>query len=390
MTPKVLYLSMVGKSPSHAGKLAGVRRYCASRGWEAVPVFREDVSIEALPGILQRHRPVGCVVDGVGRRFDLSPRLFGEVPVSYIGYPRGKTAHFPNFVFDPAAIAEMALRELSSGKPPCYAAIGHPCPWSWSRGRVRFFRTAVRASGAKCLVFPAKPLNARESWDAFVERLATWLAALPEHCAVFVVSDETAVRVVRAARAVRRHIPRSLTLLSVDNFTDLCESADPPISSIQLDFEREGFIAARALETAVSRGGETKASRTDSDIITPLMVVRRTSTAGRGRHEPHILAAVEMIRREACHGISARGVAARFPGSRRLFELRFREAMGHSVLDEILHVRLEKAFTLLAQTDTAVGAVPALCGFRCNRTLDALLRSRCGMSMSEWRRRNRR
>ena len=251
MTPKVLYLSMVGKSPSHEGKLAGVRRYCASRGWEAVPVFREDVSIEALPSILQRHCPVGCVIDGVGRRFDLSPRLFGEVPVSYIGYSRGKTAHFPNFVFDPAAIAEMALRELSSGKPPCYAAIGHPNSWPWSLGRVRAFRAAVRASGAKCLVFPAKPRIARETWDAFVERLAAWLAALPEHCAVFVVSDETAVRVARAARAAMRHIPRSLTLLSVDNFTDLCESADPPISSIQLDFEREGFIAARALETAV-------------------------------------------------------------------------------------------------------------------------------------------
>lgn len=51
MTPKVLYLSMVGKSPSHRGKLAGVRRYCASRGWEAVPVprgFRCNRTLDAL------------------------------------------------------------------------------------------------------------------------------------------------------------------------------------------------------------------------------------------------------------------------------------------------------------------------------------------------------
>ena len=95
-----------------------------------------------------------------------------------------------------------------------------------------------------------------------------------------------------------------------------------------------------------------------------------------------------MIRREACDGLTARALAARFPGSRRLFEMRFREAMGHSVLDEILHVRMEKAFTLLAKTDTAIGAIPALCGFGSDSDLDILFRRRCGMSMRAWRKQN--
>ena len=320
----------------------------------------------------------------------------------------------------------MALRELSAGRPPCYAVIGHPNPFRWSRRRVRAFRDAARASGAKCLAFPGRPLPECEA--DFASRLVPWLANLPGHCAVFAVDDYTALLAVRAARAARRHIPKSLTLVSVDNFADICEAADPPISSIQLDFEREGFLAAKALDermkgrpagemkgnssggsAATLHCGEAASSlRTEcatslppqaatsllspprgESILGPLLVVRRTSTSGRGRHEPHILDAVEMIRREACGGLSARALAARVPGSRRLFELRFREAMGHSVLDEILYVRMERAFTLLARTDTAIGAVPALCGFRCNRTLDALFRSRCGMSMGEWRRRNR-
>ena len=65
--------------------------------------------------------------------------------------------------------------------------------------------------------------------------------------------------------------------------------------------------------------------------------------------------------------------------------MRFREAVGHSVLDEILHVRLEKARTLLAQTDTAIGAIPGLCGFGCDSTLDVLFRRRTGLSMRAWR-----
>ena len=97
-----------------------------------------------------------------------------------------------------------------------------------------------------------------------------------------------------------------------------------------------------------------------------------------------------MIRREACDGLTAAALAARFDCSRRLFNMRFREATGHSVLDEILHVRLERAFTLLAKTDTAIGAIPQLCGFRTNRALDFLFHSRFNSSMSEWRKRNSR
>ena len=384
MTPKALYLSMVAKSPSHAAKFDGIRRYCSSRGWNAVAVPREDVSAAALPALLRQYRPAGCVVDGIARHADLPPRFFRGVPVSYIGYPSDLAGSKPNFVFDPAAIAAAAFRELSASRPPGYAVVGHPNPLLWSRRRARAFRDAAAANGAKCLAFPTRPHFRPESGESFERRLAPWLAKLPDRCAVFAVSDETAVHVARAARAAGRPIPRSLTLLSVDNFTDICENADPPISSIQLDFEREGFLAAKALEEAVPE------RRSPSPVyIAPLFAVRRKSTRGGGRREQQIQTAVEMIRREACDGLSARDLAARFPGSRRLFELRFREAMGHSVLDEILYVRMERAFTLLARTDTAIGAVPALCGFRCNRTLDALFRSRTGLSMRDWRKRAR-
>ena len=397
--PCVLYLSMIEGSPSQESKLAGIRRYCSTRGWDVVAVNREDATPENLKGLLRRHRPVGCVVEGVGRHADLPPRLFGGTPVSYIGYPRDLTAGRPNFNFDTDSIAKTAFRELSADNPACYAAVGHPRPWKWSRGRVRAFRLTVLASGAQCLAFPAIPLSRFESDEAFVLRLSKWIAKLPLHCAVFAVSDETALLVTRAARLARRPIPRSLALLSVDNFADICENADPPISSIQLDFEREGYMAAKTIgdEVSAAKGAKRGKASADSaslasknDLIGPLLTVRRKSTSGRGRREKFVLKALEMIRAEACDGLTARKLLARFPVSKTLFNLRFREAVGHSVLDVILHVRLEQACTLLAQTDTAIGAVPALCGFRCDRTLDALFRARFGISMRDWRKRNAR
>jgi len=403
-TSIVLYLTKDGMSPSCMAKMAGIRRYCALRGWDAEMVFRPDFAAGDLSGILGRRGLVGCIVDGVANNVNLPPRLFRDVPVSYIGYMRGRTGNRPNFHFNTDAIAEAAFRELSANRPPCYAAIGHPQPLRWSRQRVRAFRDVVRAAGAKCFTFHAPTASGNGFWDGFAARLAPWLARLPEHCAVFVVSDQVAVRVAKAARAAARPIPRSLTLVSVDNFTDLCESAEPPVSSVQLDFERAGFLAARALGNEISAAKDAKKHKgfansaffaaktgmTSPILVDPLLVVRRKSTSGRGRHEKFILDAISAIRREACDGLSAAGLIGRYPVSKRLFTLRFREATGHSVLDEILHVRLEKACTLLAQTDTSVGAVAGLCGFRCNRTLDALFRSRLHMSMSDWRKRNAR
>ena len=98
---------------------------------------------------------------------------------------------------------------------------------------------------------------------------------------------------------------------------------------------------------------------------------------------------METIRREACDGLTVAALAKRFRCSRPLFDRRFREAVGHSALDEILHIRLEKVFTLLSRTDVPVGAVADFCGFRSNIALHWLFKKRTGMSMSEWRRRNR-
>lgn len=389
----VIYLTKDSKSPSHAAKLAGIRRYCASRRWDVKVVASQDFPPEFISSLMRESRPVGCIVDGVTNRVGLPPRLFRGIPVSYIGYMRGRTGNRPNFHFDTAAIAETAFRELSANHPPCYAAVGFPRRMRWPRQRVEAFRATACAAGAAFSAFPACKGNPHESWESFCARLVPWLAALPEHCAIFAVSDEVAVHVVRAAHAAARHIPRSLTLVSVDNFEELCESVDPPVSSIQLDFERAGFLAARAVGEQVAHGitkNDGIAPATPPILVAPLLVVRRKSTSGHGRHEKFIIEAAEIIRREACEGLTASDLLKRFPHSRRNFERRFREAMGHGILDEILHVRLERACSLLAQTDTAIGAIPDMCGFRSYRGLDFHFRSRFKMGMADWRRKNSR
>jgi LacI family transcriptional regulator len=116
-----------------------------------------------------------------------------------------------------------------------------------------------------------------------------------------------------------------------------------------------------------------------------LLVERRKSTGGQGRREPFALEAVDTIRRKACDGLTAEKLASRFNGSRHLFEMRFREATGHSVGEEIIQVRLERAMDLLSRRDVPIADIAQLCGFRSDIALRKLFRSRLHVSMRRWR-----
>ena len=86
--------------------------------------------------------------------------------------------------------------------------------------------------------------------------------------------------------------------------------------------------------------------------------------------------------------LTAAMLAARFPVSRKHFERRFREAIGHSVLDEILNIRLENVTAYLLRRDIAIDTIAGRCGFGSEIELRRLFRRRFGMSMTAWRARN--
>ena len=379
--------------------VAGIRRYADARGWRVEAEWAEVPWRSSVLAILESCAPVvGCVVES-GDTDPVPPEVFGDVPVVCLHAssvpPGGRVVRIPT---DNEAVARAAFRELSSGHPAAFAVVGHARAFEWSLVRGRAFAAAVAEVGLPCPSFP----GCDEPPAARAKRLRAWVAALPRHTAVFAVNDVVAAEVIAAAHSAGRSIPRDITLLGVDNRTDICETSKPTLSSIQIDFERAGYLAAKMVgrlgdlttdDLSKSTGRRVDKSENVAEnaiSIGPLLAVRRESTGGWGRREAFVLQAIERIRREACDGLSAHDVIADAPVSRSLFILRFREAVGRSVLDEIHHVRLQKVCTLLADTDTDIGAIAGLCGFRSERALRKLFRLREGMSMQEWRIRNRR
>ncbi|MBQ0032346.1 MAG: helix-turn-helix transcriptional regulator, partial [bacterium] len=113
--------------------------------------------------------------------------------------------------------------------------------------------------------------------------------------------------------------------------------------------------------------------------------VRRMSSV-RGRAvDVRMAKAIEYIRLNACNGISAEDVAREMGCSRRLADLRFREALGHTVFDEIRAVRIERVKVLLAKPGQEVFAIPDLCGYSSLADLCRDFKKRTGQTLRGWR-----
>ena len=426
MQAVVLFLNDRADDPTKRLKLAGVRRYAAAAGWDVVPIKEELSGKRRIPRLLAAYRPIGCICDEDSIPTGATPRLFGSVPVVFANaYGRRHAADAVRICVDNEAVARAAFRELSAGNPKAFAVVGESSSPEWSVVRMKAFRAEVAKTGLACRVFRENKWTvAKESVDYF----RPILAALPRHTAIYAVNDPIARRIADAAIAAGLRIPQDLTLLGTDNTPDLCEVSRPTLSSIQLDFERMGYLAAKLLaarmkgaalpRTDVSAGASNDGTLRVNDTIPslppktarhcsegarhcasgtsslervatigPLLAVRRESTRGHGRREPHILEAVEIIRREACDGLTVAKLAARLPGSRSLLDLRFREAMGHSVHEEILQVRLERVFDLLRRPDMRIAAIADFSGFALHQ-LDKVFRTRFGCSLRAWRKQN--
>ena len=407
MGNKVLYLHAAKNPVNNRRFREGMLRFARTVGWIVEPVQIDGLSPAALREMMRAGDVIGCVRNTGWPRLDGVKRSCKgpQVPVVVVDPRETDRSRRAGAVFcDNAAIAKAAFRELSAGRPPSFAAVTYWNPsLRWAKERIAAFRALCAESRHECAVFPP---NGIEPHEARMARLEEWAAALPNNVAIFAANDFTAVETAIALHSRHRHIPKTATLVGVDGAPERHDipSSPVPLSSVDVNFESAGFLAARTLAEILAAKNAKKrkdfsdqntfassaffAAENNPPLYGPLMVVRRESTRGRGRREPFVLEAAEAIRREACDGLTAAALAARFPVSRKHFERRFREATGHSVLDEILNVRLEQVQAYLLRRNVAIDAIAGLCGFGSEIELRRLFRRRFGMSMSEWRARN--
>lgn len=355
-------------------KYDGAYRIAKPLGWRIQTVDAVDGAFADVRRILKFWNPDGAIVDCGGLIAPPSARDFGTCPVVFIGrQPRAGERIFTTCE-DLRATGVKAAHELLSLNFRDYAFVGFPERRFWSDARERAFREAVVLNGKRFHSFtrrvrPDDPLTR-------AALLREWLKSLPKPCGLFAANDSVAKEVANACVPESIAIPEDLAILGVDNDETICERSSPRLSSIAMDFERSGAIAMRILVARLHSPGMKPANRT----FPPLMVVRRESTRAKMGISGDVADAVSFIRQNACEGLRAADVVRRMSGSRRFAEIRFRAALGHSILDEIQSVRLERANELLKNSSLSIQAIANFCGYASESSFHRIYRATFGRS----------
>jgi len=378
----ILYFQSPSKT-STPDKITGVRHHAAAMNWH-VQVVDGLPTPTTLAQLVDFWHPIGCIVECGGGYQEIPPELFSGLPTIYLDRnPRTLPKNASCISHNSVATGHLAAKELLVVGHPNFAFVPYPQPRFWSDDRERGFKDALALNGFACETFCGVGHGTLQSVN-WQKSLRHWIKRLPKPCGIFAANDAVAAEVLIAAAQTGFEVPREIAVCGVDNFAPICEHTVPTLTSIQPDFLMAGELAARTLGE-IAHGKHRQATRL---TFGPASIVRRASTRIFRRYDPEATAAIELIRRRACEGISSAEVVATFKCSRRMAEMRFRQITGRSILDEIQAVRLDKAKELLKNSSLDVSAIANFCGLKAANALWKFFRQETGTSPTEWRKLN--
>ena len=272
-------------------------------------------------------------------------------------------------------IGRMAANHLLAiGKCRSYAFVHNPSVLQWSIDRCKAFRETLRDNGFWC-----HELKTPEG-----------LQGLERPVGIFAANDDCGYDVIEFCHTHRIRVPEDAAVLGINNDTLICENCHPRLSSIQPDFEQEGYLAAETLSKMMSTPKQSnnrtiEQSNNQSLFVGVKSVIRRESTAELSTSGKLVQKAVAYIRRHALEGIGVPDVIAHLKVSRRLADLRFRELQHTSIGEEITRIRLAEVQRLLRSTKEPIDSIAAQCGYANPNYLKNLFRKRFSMSMRDFR-----
>jgi LacI family transcriptional regulator len=225
----------------------------------------------------------------------------------------------------------------------------------WSELRFKGFSDRI---GSRNIPVFNRPL----SWwleEPYSIDLALFLAALPKPVGLLACNDKTALRVSAVCQAEDIGVPDRVSILGVDNEDIPCELSDPPLSSVLLQLERIGYLAAERLDIMMT--GDEGAG--EPVLIPPAHIIERNSTALQGIEDELIARAYRILQSDRGHQNDVNSLASALSVSRRTLEYHFRRETGKSVHDAIIDQRIRMATSLLHGTDRKLEDIAGEAGF---------------------------
>lgn len=346
---------------------AGIAAYANEADWHLQVVMR------AYPEDLEKWDGDGVIV----RSFESGGR--GEAAGEFPRIDLPKVVIGRHVAADDARVGALAadyLLRQGYSSIACYAGSARS-----DSDCLAEFRNIVARHGegieASSIDMPAKA----RGWLERKKAIQAALKGRQQPAGVFALNDELGSELLEAAMDAGFLVPEDVAILGAGNDILICENLPVPLSSIDPDFKRLGYEAARMLD----RHLDGRDLPPKPFLIPPRRVIVRRSTDIMAIREQHVSRALGFIQRNLHRRFTVDQVAQVAGFSKRALYKAFQKQTGMAIGAYIEKMRLHAAESLLTESNLSVGDIARHAGFGEPRNLYHAFKRHHGKSPREWR-----
>ena len=305
-----------------------------------------------------------------------------DIPRVLVGVDHHPEMPLPVVIPDDEAIGHLAAKHLLGLGFDHFAALYFsgvaPAP------RIEVFRRNIQRAGKTFQIFLLpisrivdQPFRAISSHSDLLH----WLRRLPKPCAILAHSDNPGARLIEICVQHGLRVPEDLAVLGVDDDPLFCRTISPNLASIRVPNARIGMEAARLiLEWPPGRSGTRQVLK-----IPPTGVAERESIRGGTTTDPLVAKALAHLQENTGKIVRVRDLQKLTGLTPQMLVYRFRNAIQHTPMEEILRQRINYAKHLLAETTEPVVTIVGRCGFNNANRFYLVFRNLTNMSPVDYR-----
>jgi len=360
---------------------AGIARFAQEHGWHLCPDTTKEKVI-----------PWGWEGDGIlawlGAGDDLAEFVVSARKPTVDFSFRRTNLPFPRVLADHAAVARLAAEYFLARGLKQFAFYSDAANWAYDETGAAFTRLIANAAHACTWLKWHKSetyTSGRLQWKQKRRWLATQLKELPKPVGLLATTDDHAVEVLEICESLGLAVPEEVSLIGVDNSLPAVDAMHTPISSVDTDLEQIGYRGAALLESLMK--GQP-APKEPIRVPPRSLIARKSSDLIAVQHEG--VARSLRFLWEHCHEpIGVEDLARVAAMSRRSLHQAFITQIGRPPGAELHRIRIERARTLLLESDEKLEAIAERCGYQSANSLWVAFKQATGQSPKQFREANR-
>jgi LacI family transcriptional regulator len=377
----VRHVAVIIETSTQYGRnlIRGIARFGRLHDWQLHFEYRGKTAAE--PDWLADFKGNGVITTSPDQRHSKALREQGMPVIDLQGTLIDPAGEHLIVDSDHRAVGRLAAEHFIEKGHRHFAYLGYS-DQSVSREREIGFTETLAARGHKPLCHHTPERKAR-TFEALHRGDAAFIASLPKPCALFCCWDEVAFRAVQSALEQGIAVPEDLAVLGVDNDPVFSGTSRIPLSSIDPDIIRMGFLTASWL-AEVMEGTPLQKIKLER-LVPPKGLIVRQSTELDAIEDPVVRRFLELLRQQRPGLLSIEGLARDCHVSRRLLEQRVKAATGKTPRQLLSQTLVDAIQRFLSQTDYTLAHIADLLGFEHAERLSHLFRRQTDMTPGEYR-----